>query len=249
MKKIYTLCGLAFLSGLTSQPSFAANSEQLCQPKAYEMALRYQQRSAEIKALQRQTYQLAQLRFGQLVQENQSQKKPLAVVFDLDETVLDNTPMMVRDMNNCLDYTTWDHWKDWERQGHPTLIPGAKQFLDTVDQKKISIYYVSNRYDETKASTIKTLKALGLPQVSPQTVLLYKDSKEARRQHIRQTHHIIMLLGDSLPDFAPQYKNKKPVGYNQKLVEKDAAHFGYDWIVFPNAAYGSWTKASLNSWK
>jgi predicted secreted acid phosphatase len=37
----------------------------LCEPKAYEMALRYQQKSAEIVALQLQTYRFATERFNE----------------------------------------------------------------------------------------------------------------------------------------------------------------------------------------
>jgi predicted secreted acid phosphatase len=38
---------------------------------------------------------------------------------DLDETVLDNTPLLARDMEQCHDYTKWDTWGDWEKQGNP----------------------------------------------------------------------------------------------------------------------------------
>ena len=111
------------------------------------------------------------------------------------------------------------------------------------------IYYVSDRTNENKTDTLNTLKSLGLPQVSEESVLLDTGTKEERRQAIMKNQQIIMLFGDSLPDFAAQFKNKKPTEEQRQLVESNAQHFGVDWIVLPNAAYGSWSKAKLDSWK
>ncbi|MCW4986199.1 5'-nucleotidase, lipoprotein e(P4) family [Enterobacter mori] len=224
-----------------------AAERDLCEPKAYEMALRYQQKSAEIMALQLQTYRFATERFNEKVKDLKTREN-YAVVMDLDETVLDNTPLLVRDTEQCHDYTKWDTWSDWEKQGKTGLIPGAKAFLDHVNQSNVRIYYVSDRMQENKADTLRTLKALGLPQVSDESVLLDTVSKEERRQSILKKQQIVMLFGDSLPDFAVQFKNKKPSEQQRELVEASKAHFGDDWIVLPNAAYGAWSKATLDSW-
>jgi predicted secreted acid phosphatase len=45
--------------------SAVAADNKLCEPKAYEMALRYQQKSAEVMALQIQTYRFATERFNE----------------------------------------------------------------------------------------------------------------------------------------------------------------------------------------
>ena len=228
--------------------SAVAADNKLCEPKAYEMALRYQQKSAEVMALQIQTYRFATERFNEKVNGLKAPEK-YAVVMDLDETVLDNTPLLARDMEQCHDYTKWDTWGDWEKQGNPGLIPGAKAFLDNVAHHNVRIYYLSDRTNENKTDTLNTLKSLGLPQVSEESVLLDTGTKEERRQAIMKNQQIIMLFGDSLPDFAAQFKNKKPTEEQRQLVESNAQHFGVDWIVLPNAAYGSWSKAKLDSWK
>lgn len=250
MNNTLTTLGLGLVI-LGSSFAALANEPTLCQAKEYQMALRYQQQSAEIKAIQLQTYRFARQRLAEILQAEQGKTdhKRLAVVMDLDETILDNTPLLVRDMQNCQDYTTWDTWADWEIHGHPTLIPGAKGFIEYADQQGVSLYYVSDRYDENKASTIKTLEELGLPQVSESTVLLYKLSKQQRRDSIAKDHRIIMLMGDSLPDVSAEFKNKQDTQYNRDLVEKNAAHFGQDWIIFPNASYGAWKQAELNAWQ
>ncbi len=53
-----------------------------------------------------------------------------------------------------------------ERDGKPTLIPGAKEFLDYADGLGVSIRYISDRSDEQKTYTMDTLSELGLPQIS-----------------------------------------------------------------------------------
>ena len=236
---------------LVTLPIFSASvmaaEHELCQPKAYEMALKYQQKSAEIMAIQLQTYRFATERFNEKVKGLAAPEKH-AVVMDLDETVIDNSPLLVRDMKQCHDFTQWDTWGDWEKQGKPSLIPGAKAFLEQVNKQNVRIYYVSDRTQANKAQTINTLKLLGLPQVSEDSVLLDTVSKEERRQSILKNQQIIMLFGDSLADFAVQFKNKKPTEEQRKLVETDKQHFGDNWIIFPNASYGSWSKATLDSW-
>ncbi|MZI93607.1 5'-nucleotidase, lipoprotein e(P4) family [Vibrio sp. CAIM 722] len=245
MKKRHgSFLAVALLIAATS----SVQAKDICQEKSYEMALRYQQQSAEIAALRLQTYHFAQQRLATILQGKKDHNK-LAVVMDLDETILDNSALLVRDMQNCHDYTSWDTWSDWEINGNPTLIPGAKAFIDYANSQNVNVYYVSDRYNENKKYTMQTLTKLGLPQVKDDHVLLYGLSKQQRRDNISKDHQIIMLMGDSLPDVSAQFKNKKDTHYNRDLVKKNAKHFGADWIVFPNASYGAWTKAKLNAWQ
>ncbi|WP_298772675.1 5'-nucleotidase, lipoprotein e(P4) family [uncultured Shewanella sp.] len=224
-----------------------ATANDVCKAKENAMGLSYQQQSGEITALQLQTYAFATARFKQIIQAQPSTQK-MAIVLDLDETVIDNSPLLVRDMNNCHDFTTWDTWSDWEQKGQPTLIPGAKDFLDYVDTQNVKIFYVSDRLQKNKAATLSSLKALDLPQVSNGNVLLDTDSKEQRRASIREHYDIIMLFGDTLADFDAVFKNKKSTEYQRHLVQQQAEHLGKDWFVLPNASYGSWMKAPLTAW-
>ncbi len=141
------------------------------------MGLRYQQQSAEAAALQRQGFALATYRLEDQI-EAHGGSDDLAIITDLDETVLDNSALLVRDMQACHDYTTWDTWKHWEREGEPRLMPGAKAFLDYADEQGVAIFYVSDRYQENEADTIATLEALELPQVSEQSVMLLGPARQ-----------------------------------------------------------------------
>ena len=166
---------------------------------------------------------------------------------DLDETVIDNSALLVRDMQACHDFTAWDTWKVWEREGHPRLIPGARAFLDYANAHGVTIFYVSDRYDENKAATLATLKALRLPQVNDAQVRLLGPSKAERRAAIERDYRLVLQLGDSLADFSGDFHHAD-LATQKRLVAEQAAHFGDDWIMFPNASYGSWSDATLEGW-
>ena len=216
-----------------------------CPVREYAMGIRYQQ-SAHAAAAQIQSWSLAESRLGKAIASRRPGHK-LAIVSDLDETVLDNSPLLARDLQACHTYTTWDTWSDWEINGHPTLTPGAAHFFEYADRNHVAIYYVSDRFAENKASTMATLRELGLPQVKDDQVLLYGPSKEQRRQVAAADHDLVLLLGDSLPDFHNDFDGATPAT-QATLVTKYAGHFGRDWIMFPNATYGSWRKSALKAW-
>ena len=35
----------------------------------------------------------------------------------------------------------------------------------------------------------------------------------------------------------------------EELVTRHAAHLGRDWVMFPNATYGSWRTAPVEAWE
>ena len=55
------------------------------------------------------------------------------------------------------------------------------------------------------------------------------------------------LLGDTLHDFDGVFR-KAATDVKRTEVDRNAAHFGADWIVFPNATYGDWSTAPLTAW-
>ncbi|MCT4331342.1 5'-nucleotidase [Paracoccus sp. YLB-12] len=214
-------------------------------PREHAMAIRYQQRSAEVKALQRQCYALATLRLRMAVDAAGGQGAGLAVVSDIDETILDNTAIMAHAMTHQGDNV--ETWKLWEREGDPHLIPGAADFFHLADRLGVTIFYVSDRFDENKLATIATLSSLGLPQVSADHVQLFGPPKAERRAAIERDHRIILHLGDTLHDFHGAFAG---IGLEDqhRLAEEHSDRFGDDWIVFPNAAHGTWMEAEIRPW-
>lgn len=242
--------GCAAVLGLGSSAAVAQKQDpvaaQLCGPMAYRMGLHYQQ-SAEMAALQRQSYVLAALRLDQALAAHPDADN-LAIITDLDETVLDNSALLARDMENCHDYTKWDTWLDWEKKGEPTLIPGALAFLEKADGAGVSIYYISDRSKDNKSDTLATLQGLGLPQASGDRVLLLGPPKAERRAGVLKDHTVIMQLGDTLHDFSDDFADTTPDQDHQQ-VQDSADHFGHDWIMLPNAAYGHWSDSDLTVWQ
>lgn len=222
-----------------------SNQSQTRHPREHAMAIRYQQLSAEIRALQRQCYALATLRLQAAVQAAGGRGQGLAIMSDIDETILDNSAVMAHAMvERRNDIETW---KLWEREGDPHLIPGAADFLSLVDRLGVTIFYVSDRFDENKMATIATLSRLGLPQVHDAQVLLFGPPKAERRASIAREHRIILQLGDTLHDFDGAFAGVA-LEDQHRLTEDHAHRFGEDWIVFPNAAHGTWMEAEIRPW-
>ncbi|SDG39040.1 5'-nucleotidase, lipoprotein e(P4) family [Limimonas halophila] len=250
LKKATVLAGtLALLAGAAVPlgTAHAEDDEKLCKQYTFEKGLKFQQQSAVIDALQRQAFKVARMQLDDKLARHGSTEN-LAIVTDADETLVDNTPLLVRDMRNCHTYTTWDTWGHWEREGTPELIPGAKDFLTYADAQGVNIFYVSNRFGSNKPHTVDTLQELGLPQASAETVKLWSEGnpKTKRRAAIRENHEIIMLIGDSLADLDGAFEGS--VAEKRAAVEENADKFGTDWIVLPNATYGDWTETELEAW-
>ena len=89
-------------------------------------------------------------------------KKPLAIIADVDETVLDNSPY---DGKLILNNTTYNResWVEWGNLEIAEAIPGALEFLKYASEKNVEIFYISNRYSEQLDATVNNLKKLGFP--------------------------------------------------------------------------------------
>lgn len=246
-KRIWLGLALSLLSAPLAFAESAAQGKAECSVAEFTMGLRFQQQSAEIQALQLQAYNIATEKLDKAVAAAKDPSR-LAIVTDLDETVIDNSALLARDLANCHQYDAWDTWLPWERDGMPRLIPGAKQFLEHADKLGVTIRYISDRADQQKKYTLATLSKLGLPQVSADSVLLLGPPKVERRAIVSADHQIVMLLGDTLHDFDARFR-KTPLDAQRKTVAEEADKWGVEWIVFPNASYGTWSKAPLEGWQ
>ena len=237
---------IAMLANPIAFAETKAQPKMDCAVAEFAMGLRFQQQSAEIQALQLQAYNIATQKLDAAAAAAKDPSK-LAIVTDLDETVIDNSALLARDLANCHQYDAWDTWLPWERDGTPGLIPGAKQFLEHADKLGVTIRYVSDRADEQKQHTLATLKKLGLPQVAEDSVLLLGPPKVERRALVSADHQIVLLLGDTLHDFDARFR-KTPLDAQRQTVASEASKWGSEWIVFPNVTYGTWSKAPLKAW-
>jgi 5'-nucleotidase (lipoprotein e(P4) family) len=166
----------------------------------------WQQRSAEYKALCFQAYNLAKMRLNEAIRTEGA--KPFAVVTDVDETLLDNSPYDAARADSNLEYSS-QTWRAWTAKAIADTVPGAPAFFKYAASKGVTVFYITNRTEEEKAATIKNLQLYNLPNVDDEHVLMRQpsatSSKESRRQSLLSTYNIVLLCGDNLPDFDALY--------------------------------------------
>jgi 5'-nucleotidase (lipoprotein e(P4) family) len=208
------------------------------------MATLWYQRSAEMRALSYQAFNMAKLVYDMDLKIVASDKKR-AVIVDVDETVLDNGPYEAGLIDQNYGYSKG--WGEWCDAGEAPALPGAVEFLNYVANNGGDVFYVTNRKVKYRAGTMKNLKMLGFPQVEDSHVLLREKTsdKEPRRQLVRDSHRIVLLMGDNLNDFESVFRKK---GNEERAAAVDALKdkFGIQFIVLPNPMYGDWEGAVYN---
>ena len=232
-------------------------------------AVLWVQRSAEYQANAIQTYRaaagyldkaLAEPHWDALVpteRDNTGHGLKPAVVLDIDETVLDNSPYQARLVRDGLEYSdpTWDAWVQ-ERRATP--VPGVLEFARAATAKGVTLLYISNRAVHLKAATLANLRAAGLP-VADDSVFLglgtvvegceqEGSEKDCRRRLAGRNYRVLMQFGDQLGDFAHIDANTPE--RRQALLDEYDDWFGERWWMLPNPTYGSWEPALFdNDWR
>jgi 5'-nucleotidase (lipoprotein e(P4) family) len=217
-------------------------------------AVLWTQTSAEYRALAYQTFALAKLRLDSLLRNEKRgnarrSSKPLAVIVDVDETVLDNSRFQAELVLRSIPYTS-ETWQEWVDRAEAGAVPGAVDFLNYAFRRGVRVFYITNRRQAEKAGTITNLKKLGFPGVSNDTVLIREQgttsSKESRRQQVASRHRIALLVGDNLNDFTDEFAGKS-IADRKMQVDRDRAEFGSRFIVLPNPMYGDWENSINNN--
>ncbi|HEY0506117.1 MAG TPA: 5'-nucleotidase, lipoprotein e(P4) family [Lysobacter sp.] len=179
---------------------------------------------------------------------------PPAVVMDVDETVLDNSPYQARLVSQGKEYdeVTWDAWVAEKKA---KAVPGVVEFAKAASAKGVTILYLSNRAVHLKDATIANLKAVGMP-VKDDSVFLglgtvvegceqNGSEKDCRRRLAGQQYRVLMQFGDQLGDFVQVTANTRD-GRSQ-LLDEYGDWFGERWFMLPNPTYGSWEPALFNN--
>lgn len=203
------------------------------------MSVAWYQNSAEAKALYAQGYNTAKETLSKKIKNHHGGKK-LAIVLDIDETVLDNSPYQA--MSALKGKAFPEGWHEWVQSAQAKPVYGAKSFLQYADRHDVEIFYVSDRsHEKDLDATIKNLRNEKLPQADKKHVLLKKEGekgKAERRDKVRTDYNLVMLFGDNLLDFD---EPKQPTAKSREaLVKQHEDDFGSKYIIFPNPMYGSW---------
>lgn len=214
------------------------------------MAVAWYQHSAEMMALYYQGFNIAKQRLDQAVEANHSAKS-LAVVVDIDETMLDNSPFEATLINNG-DFQ--EGWYNWTSKASAKALPGALEFADYAKSKKVDIFYITNRDDNERIATLKNLQNAGFPFTTEDHLLTRSDlsysmgntsSKTGRRTKVAENHEIILLIGDNLNDFSDVFEDRS-TNNGKDVVAINQLQFGQKFIILPNPMYGAWEKPLLN---
>ena len=175
-------------------------------------------------------------------------KKKPAVVLDIDETVLDNSPGQARQVTGNTDFVLKDFAR-WVGEAKAEAIPGAVDFCRYARRRGVRVFFVTNREAGDEEATRRNLERWGFPVDKDIDNVLMRgekpewntSDKSTRRQAIAATHRIVMLVGDDLGDFLPGVRLSPEK--RRELAEPFHERWGRQWIVLPNPGYGSWEEA------
>ena len=223
----------------------ALKQKQQYQAETETMGLLWMRTSAEYRALAYQGYNVAMNAVKMAVTDPSHQRKPLAIVLDADETVVDNTKLMGESIVNGNGRFDAPWWRQAVHQGKSQAMPGAVEFLNEVHKQGVEIFYVSNRYAPVNLDvTIQNFKELGFPSVDKDHVLLFeKDSdKQPRFDMIAKKYYVVVYMGDNAGDF-PIGTKGKTLAERNAIIDAHKEDFGTTFVVFPNPAYGSWVSS------
>ncbi|HEX7341960.1 MAG TPA: HAD family acid phosphatase [Rhodanobacteraceae bacterium] len=173
-----------------------------------------------------------------------------AVVLDIDETVLDNSPYEARLARDHGQYSAAT-WAAWVREQKARALPGALAFTRKAAALGITVIYISNRAQNLDQPTLANLKADGFPVSGHEAFLglgtkvpgcvQHGTSKHCRRELIAKHYRVLVQVGDQMGDFL-QLTGTTPHARRVELAPY-LGWVGQRWFVLPNPTYGNWESA------
>jgi acid phosphatase len=177
-----------------------------------------------------------------------------AVVLDIDETVLDNSPYQARLIRSGGEFNEAD-WAAWCKEQKAHALPGAVAFTRFAARHGIAVIYVSNRAKDLDKVTLANLRLDGLPVSGPDAFLglgtfvrgceQIGSQKSCRRQLISRHYRVLMQFGDQIGDFVTVLANN--AAGRERAMAPYMAWIGSRWFVLPNPTYGAWEPSLFNN--
>ena len=268
-----TLVAFILLAGCATAPAPSAapaSGTQVAPAKATAddnlNAVAWSQTAIEHDLIYVQTYRDAEAQLlGALHDESwdalgkADRKAPLkhlkpAVILDIDETVLDNSPYQARLIKSGGEFNEAD-WAAWCKEEQARALPGVIEFTHFAASHGIAVIYISNRAKDLDQATLANLGKAGLPVSGPDAFLglgtfvegceQAGSEKGCRRQLVSQHYRVLMQFGDQLGDFVDVTTNT--LDGRRKALADYLPWIGTRWFVLPNPTYGSWEPALFNN--
>jgi len=187
---------------------------------------------------------------------NDPSRLPPAIIVDVDETVLDNSPSQVRQIREHRGYDE-AAWGAWVNERKARALPGAVEFLKGAAARGVTVFYVSNRDASLAEATVANLRAAGFPLEDASQFLglgtvvggceQNGSEKACRRRLVAERYRVLMQFGDQVGDFVEITANT-PEG-RRAAIAPYLDWIGTRWWPLPNPVYGSWEPALFgNAW-
>jgi len=209
-------------------------------------AVAWKQTAAEYQALCYQAYNLARMRLDQALERQQPGDKPLAVITDIDDTILHASDYWGHLIAEGLDFFDDRRWDEWISRYRMTAVPGALDFCRYCETRGVAVFYVTNRDqgEQTFEHAQAQLERLGFPGADRRHLIVFRDTsdKSPARDAIAANHRVAFLIGDNLNDFRRDYY-VADVDERLALMARDRDAYGRDFILLPNPTDGHWVRA------
>lgn len=209
-------------------------------------AVAWKQTAAEFFALCHQAYNIARLRLDLTLAARISSSRPLAVITDMDDTILHAGSYWGHLVNENREFFDDAIWDEWLPNNLVTAVPGAIDFFDYCATRNVSVFYVTSR-DQGEATfdyALAQLRELGFPGAEADRLYVFRDTsnKTPAREEISADFDIALTIGDNLNDYRRDYY---VTGVDERLalMERDRDHWGRDFIILPNPTDGHWVRA------
>jgi hypothetical protein len=157
--------------------------------------------------------------------------KPLAVVFDLDESA-----------DKAVDPDA--PWRRWKGDGSDAVLatPGAVEGVDAARREGIAVIFTTRRSPESAPGVTGLLDQLGFGRFEPGRTLILAGGADAAkgdeqvRQVIAAGYCVVALVGDSLTDFSSLFEAASDAGKRRAAATETmvAPLWGAGWFILPN---------------
>lgn len=184
-------------------------------------------------------------------------RRPLAVVLDADETVLQNLGFEYDDATHPGRTYDQQRWNAWEQTGANAVlpVPGAVTALAAIRRAGVTVIFNSNRLAANAGATEAALNGAGLgPARHRATLWLQNDvapgsAKDPRRAAISARYCVIAMAGDQLGDFSDLFNVRTlSVAERRRAATTGAIAdlWGNGWFILSNPVYGSGLRGTID---
>ena len=209
-------------------------------------ALAWKQTAAEYFALCHQAFNLARLRVDAALAARVESERPLAVITDVDDTILHARSYWGYLVSRGMDFFDDALWDEWLPDNDVTAAPGALAFLEHCRANGVEVFYVTSRDqgERTFEYALAQLVHLGFPYADADHLRVFRDSsdKTPARHEVEGRFTVAVTLGDNLNDYRRDYY-VTDVDERMALMERDREHWGDDFVLLPNPTDGHWVRA------